>query len=645
MTNAKPILPAIALVVLGFLAFYPTLAGGFLWDDHLLITQNNLITSPGRLWMLWFSTVPYDYFPLTYSTFWLEYRLVGDSPLVYRITNLLLHLASALVFWRILLRLGMSPGAAFTAAAVWAVHPIHLQSVAWIAERKNTLSLFFGMLAARAFLERGRWLWLSVPLFAAACLAKTSLAPLPAVLAVLWWWHTGFFTKDRRRVLAAMFAISLVLSVVTIYYQSQHAIATDIVRDDSLLSRLLIAARAVWFYAGTTLFPFNLNFAHPRWPTGADQFANILPFAALAVAGGFLVAFRRQPWALATLVLGTCYILMLSPVLGFFDIYFMKYSLVSEHWQYPAGPILIAGVVAAAAHLKIKPAAAAVTVSGLLAALVVRAHLYAPTYLSEESLWASTARRTPNLTLARDNLSAELLAKRRLDEAASHITASLDLDPTSHRPWTNLARLSELRKDDIDALAAYQQARHLGPADPDTAFNLGQILARLHQPAAARAAFEDALRLNPSHPLALNNLAMLLWQQGDTARAELLFRQQIEVNHTSVPARVNLATLLATTGRLDEARNTAEAAFQLSPTHIPTLNLLGGIAKAQGDLPAAEQHFRQAAQLAPQAFEPLKNLALLLAQTHRPQEAAQVAARALKLNPSDESLKAITLGQ
>ena len=649
MSGWRIILGVATLAILAVAALFPTLAGGFLWDDRILITENNLITSQGRLWMFWFSTVPYDYFPLTSTTWWLEYRIFGEHPLGYRLVNLALHAGSAMLIWRLLPRLGMSEGAAFAAAAIWVVHPIHLQSVAWIAERKNTLSLFLALLAAMAFVNRGRTMWLSVPVFAAACLAKTSVVALPVVLAILWWWRAGFFTRDRKQALGAMVVIAAALSVVTIYYQSQHAIGHDVVRDDSILSRLLIAARAAWFYVGTTLLPVNLSFAHPRWVTGVGHWANLLAGITLAMAVLAVALQRRQLWAMPVTVICTCYLLLLSPVLGLINIYFMKYSLVSEHWQYPAGVVLVSAVVALISRWQLPQVVRLGLLWGVLLLLILRAHQYAPTYLSEESLWKLTAERNPSLVLAHDNLSAELLRQGRLDEAFVSIRRSLELDENGHIAWTNFGRLTELRGDALGALASYSRAQMLKPDSADAAFNLGQAQARLGDLTAARESLELAIRLDPSHSLALNNLAMVLWQQqgiGSTEqrRIESLLRQQIEVNHRSIPARVNLATLLAATGRLDEAERVGTEGLQLAGQTPPAtlLNLLGGLAGARQDATAAESYFRRAMQVDPSAFEPLQNLAMLLAKSGRTEEAAEVARRALAMRPGDERMREIS---
>ena len=383
---------AALLFFLTLLSYWPALQAGFIWDDDKMLTNNPFVRLPLGLFYIWGSTVLPDYFPLTSTSFWLEWRLWGMNAAGYHVTNVLLHAASACLLWRVLQALRI-PGA-WLAALVFAVHPVNVQSVAWITERKNTLCLFFSLLSVLWYLRsatrpptsglqppasspppssifhRPSALYvLSLLAFLCALLSKTAVVMLPFVLLLCHWWRRGgdsatALTSPAAAVnppssifhprlllrLAPFFALSLVLGLVTMWFQHHRAIGGDIIRTDDFLTRLAAAGRAVWFYAGKTLAPLDLCFVYPLWKIDPHAVVAWLPLAAVGITLTALWTLRRS-WGRPLLFAFTYFLLMLLPILGLVNVYFQRYSLVGDHWTYFASIGIIAMVVGAGAHL------------------------------------------------------------------------------------------------------------------------------------------------------------------------------------------------------------------------------------------------------------------------------------------------------
>ena len=264
---------ALALVILACLCYWPSLGGGFLWDDNALIADDPLIQSFSGLRGIWFSTIPYDYFPLTYTSFWLEWPFWGADPLGYRVINLLLHILSALLFWRLLGRLRV-PGA-WMGALLFAVHPVNVASVAWIAERKNTLSMVFYLASVLCWVEsegdrnRARWYAGALGFFVLAALSKSSVVMLPCVLLLLVWWKRGRIAWIDLWRTVPFFGVSLVTGLTTVWFQLHRSMAqADLQRTaEPMWQRVLIAGHSLWFYLGKAVAPVRLSMIYPRWET------------------------------------------------------------------------------------------------------------------------------------------------------------------------------------------------------------------------------------------------------------------------------------------------------------------------------------------------------------------------------------------
>jgi len=338
------------LVVATVVAYQPALRGSFIWDDDVYVTKNPLLMAPDGLWRIWFLLdSPSQYFPLTYTTFYLERPFWGLNPAGYHFVNLLLHCANALLVWRLLKRLAVP--AAWLAALIFALHPVEVESVAWITERKNVLMAFFFFLTLLAWLkfieEKSARPWrfyvLALVFYALALFAKTTACTLPAALLLILWLEKRPIGRWRLAQVAPFVAMGVGMGLVTIWWEHHHQGTEGKLFTIPWLERGLIASRAVWFYAGKLLWPANLAFSYPRWTISASDPAAYV-WALATAALGVAIWFGRRWTGRSVEVAAAFFGATLSPVLGFIMLYTFYYSFVADHYQYVAclGPIALA---------------------------------------------------------------------------------------------------------------------------------------------------------------------------------------------------------------------------------------------------------------------------------------------------------------
>jgi tetratricopeptide (TPR) repeat protein len=545
---------AAGLIGAVFLAYWPCLQGGFVWDDDAwTLNLRGLFEGVSGLGAIWARpTVLQQYYPLTATTFWLDYQLWGFWTTPYHVENVLLHLLSVWLFWKLLKRLEV-PGAGL-AAAILALHPLMVESVAWITERKNVLSLalFLGaMLAYGRFANDWRqavnqapsrqdwraYLW-ALALFLAAYLAKATAFAFPAVLLLTCWWKRGR-VRWRQDVLPVLpfFAASIGLGLATSWLERTHVGATGPDWDISFAERCLVAGRALWFYAGKLVWPADLCFIYPRWAMDARSLANWLwPVAALATVT-LLWLFRRRfgraPLAAALFFAGT-----LFPLLGFINGYFMRYSFVCDHWCYLPSLGLIALGAALATRLAERPRlrALAWSVGALvLAALAVLTFHQSPMYGDAETLYRTTLAKNPNADLAQNNLGLLLFQAGKTDEAAERFQRAVEIRPASAHAHNNLANALRLERRRREAAAHYEISLQLEPDNPSTCNNLAMLLATapdasLRNGARAVELAERARRLtHGENPVVLCTLAAAYAESGRFGEAVTTARRALEL--------------------------------------------------------------------------------------------------------------------
>jgi len=508
-----PIAGGLLLVALTFVAYAPALRGGFVWDDALYVRDDPLIKANDGLRRFWCTTEFTDYYALSNTSLWLEWRLWGNHPRGYHVTNILLHAVNALLIWRLLQRLRIP--AAWFAALVFALHPVNVMSVAWISERKNVLSLLFALLTLLAFLrwdDTRLWRWhvAAVGAFALALLSKTAVVMLPVVLLwCVWWRHNRVSPRDGVATIP-FFTLSLVMGLVTIWFERQHGIVHEVVRVDSFAARLAGAGWAIWFYVGKSLWPVGLATVYPRWDVNAASPMAWLPVFVVAVVGVGCWKFRAT-WGRGALFALGCFVAMLLPVLGFINIAFMAYSFVADHWQYAAIIPVIALACAAGAKAVERaqwrgwPAVAVFVAVALGAGTWRRAHVWH----DDETLWRDTLERNPAAWMAHNNLANVLLAQGHADEAAAQYQETIRLKPDYGNAHYNLGIVDFQRGDYSEATAQFRAAVRLKPRSAEAYNNLGAALAKMGQTNDAIAQFETAARLAPNWNEPRTNLGRL----------------------------------------------------------------------------------------------------------------------------------------
>ncbi len=587
MNNAwKSIGPGAALIILlTLVAYLPALRCGFVWDDDNLVVENPLIKKADGLYRFWCTTESPDYWPLTSTTWWLEWRLWGKNPLGYHVVNVILHALSAVLWWRVLARLKFP--AAWLAAAVFAVHPVNAESVAWIAERKNTLAMFFYALTLLGYLRfedtsRRRWYWLSVGTFALALLSKTSVVPLPFVLLLCAWWRRGKVDRTDLLRLVPFFALSVAAGLITIWFQYQQGMKPEVIHR-SLALRVAGAGWACWFYLWKALAPVHLMTVYPPWKIDTSSPLAYLP--SLIVLGCLGIFWRyRHSWGRPLLFAGGYFLAMLFPVLGVINMLYLALSPVADHFLYLSLIGVIAPIVAAGAQMcrvchgairgMIQIAAAVVVV--LLASLTWRQnHIYK----DRETLWNAALERNPRAWLAHGNLGIELRKQGRVREAIAH----------------------------------YEQALRLNPNDAETHNNLGESLLRQGRTQEAIDHLEQALRINPDYAEAHNNLGIVLAQAGRLPEAIKHWEQALQLKPDYAEPHYNWGVALAQAGQVPEAMRHWEQALRLKPDFAEAHYNLGVALEQAGKIKDAIGHYEQALRLKPDYTEAQNKLAQLRA--------------------------------
>ena len=585
----KPRLVLLLLIAAALLAYQPAWNGGFLWDDEGHVTREGLRGAEGLL-RIWFSPgATQQYYPVLHSVFWFFHQLWGSAPLGYHIANIVLHATSACLLFVLLRRLSV-PGA-LLAAFVFALHPVHVESVAWISELKNVLSGAFYLAAALAYLRfhdsRSRNSYaLALALFTLAVLSKTVTVTFPVGMAVILWWRDGRLRgREDLAPLAPFAAIGLIAGLVTVWFERTLIGAQGDEFALTLLERCLLAGRVVWFYALKIVWPADLMFVYPRWTIDASAAVQwIYPAALLACAAAAWMVWSRTRVPLASLLFFTA---TLFPALGFFDVYPFRYSYVADHFQYLASLGVIVPLAAALAMLGRRvttvPLKTMLAAAPIVVTLGVLTWQQAHIYTDSETLYRTTISRNAQAWFPRNNLAALLLQgdprPEQVDEAAALLRDAITLKPGYAEAHYNLGTALERQGRTSEAEEQYQRVLVLDPGQPRALARLAamghdrasDMLARglqfedSGQLTEAERAYQAAVRFDPARPAIYRALGRVLQKQDRREDAIAAYLQVLPLDPASFETHNDLGVLYAQSGDLQRAVKHFEAAVRLRP--------------------------------------------------------------------------------
>ena len=636
------VLPALALLAATLIAYWPALHGALLWDDIGHVTKPELQSLNG-LWRIWFDLgATQQYYPLLHTAFWIEHRIWGDHVLGYHLINVTWHVTSA-VLVAVLMRRWRLPGA-WLAAGLFALHPVHVESVAWISEQKNTLSTMCYLLAALAYVRFDQrrsvraYVWASL-LFVCALASKTTTATLPAVLLVVVWWRNGTLSWHRDvRPLVPWFVVGVAAGIFTAWVEHTFIGASGNGFDLGAIGRVLMAGRAIWFYLLSLFWPFGLMFTYPRWVIDvASPWQYVPPIAALAVVAVLWMRrdVRRAPLAGALVFFGT-----LVPVLGVVNVYPFLFSYVADHFQYVASLGVIVPVACGTtlvATSRVGTRTAAVLGIVIVSALGILTWRQSRMYRDVETLYRETIARNPSSWMAHGNLGIELAKQpATLGEAITHFEAAIRIRPEYVEGHRNLALAYWNAKRLDDAIREYQTALRIQPAYGADHMNLGRLLAaRPGRETEAGMHLETAVRLDPSLELAYYALGDLSAATHPDATVAY-YRAAVRLKPDHAEAHLNLANVLgAQAGRLDEAVAEYREAIRVRPDYPEAYFNIGSLLM---DVPGRGAEgvaaLEAAIRLRPNYAEAHSNLGLALSEMPgRTADAIAHLEQALRISP------------
>jgi len=633
-------LSGLALAALSIVVYSSALKGGFIWDDDDGILNNPLVRTTGGLKTIWLDPLRMtrreaSYWPLTYTTFWVEYRIFGEDPFGYHLNNVLLHAAVVLLVWIMLGK--MLKRGAWLAAALFAVHPIHAESVAWISERKDLLSALFYILAALAYLEFDRKkamraYFASVVLFILAMLSKSVAVTFPAAIVLYLWWKRHRLTARCLLPTIPLFIVALGFAVLGIVLERGHR-PMDYGLSPAM--RWILAGKAFWFYLWKVLWPTNLMPIYGRWPLNAKSVvSHVFP---LACPGSFALLYRmRDKWGKGPLMALGFFGVTLLPMLGFIKFPIFIYTCAADRYQYLAS----LGVITLVAFLLLKAAeklhtplppetsthkgghiphacrcqpAWAILLCVVLATLGTMTWIHSARYNTRETLFGYAVRKNPKSSYAHVYYGMSLVDRKAYEESEQQYLKAIELDPKAPNSWAVYGILLGVQGKLDRSIDCFKEALKYCPTDSTAYYNLGRVLFDQRRFEESTEASLKCVELDPYFVGGYVNLGAAKNELGQYEEATAAFQKALEIDSQHFEATLNLGLLHAAKGNSHEAERMFRRGLELKPDEPDCLCALGQVLKKKGNVAEGVAYLRLALEKKPNWVELGNKLAWLLA--------------------------------
>lgn len=641
-----PLLQAALMILVGWWVYWPVLHGDWIGDDNLYLAENPLLKDPARVWKAWFQPGSFlEYYPLQETVQWMQWRLWGNHTLGYHVTNVILHLASAFLFWRLLAKFRLR--LAWLGGLIFIIHPVMVESVAWISELKNTLSLPPLLLAMCAWIDyeehgRVRDYWLALGFFLAAMLCKIALAMFPLVILLYAWWKRERLAWNDLKITAPFFLISLTLSLISLVAGQQvgHGVARPalVLHLGGFFYRLDLAGLIISFYFAKSLVPVWPSSAYFEWTVNPHLLGQFLPWPILLGVICWLWS-KRLTWGRHALLGLGFFLINLAPFLGFISVSYMLSSWVYDHLLYMPIVGLIGLVVAGLGRLDellaLVPRLCSRGIFAILLALLAwESHDYAKVWINEEAVSLYDLKLNPQNSLLHFTLGYYLDKKGRHAEATLHYEQALEINPNYAQAHYNLGvDLAQEGKIE-EAASHFQSAVDIAPSYADAHYNLGLALELKGRMDEAMAHYQEALELNPKLAEAHYRLALALVQKGRVNQAIIQFQQALEIDSNDVNVRANLGLALSQAGEFGGAADQFKRVLEINPNDANAHTNLGIAFSQMGKMEEAVDQFKMVLEINPNDADAHTNLGIALLQQGQTDQAIGQLQEALRLKPN-----------
>lgn len=536
-----------------------------------------------------------DYLPLTISSLWIEWRLWGNNACGYHITNILIHFFYCIGIACIFQKLKWPGG--WIAAILFAIHPVNVETVAWITQRKNILCLFFTIFSTYAFIQelhKKRHHTISLILFICALLCKAASIMLPFWLLILMSCHfKQKFQKAALHLLPFMSVVGI-FAVITLYFQYANAMGHIPVRTDSIIERFLFSFQTILFYLSKAIFPNSLCFVYPISP---DKGIMLLGFFVLLICIAVLYKNRQQQWSKAAILGISFYVIHLIPVLGFFDIYFMRFSYVSDHWQ-SLSLIGVTSIVAAFLGKLIEQSSpknyiAYFLTLTLVIVFTIKTHNQCKNYLTEKALWEATLDCNPCSILPYDRLALIAVANNQYDIAEKYLKSSISIDASNWEGMMNLGNLYNRMEQDEKAEKMYLQALSINPKRSEIHINLGNLKLKKGQYSGAIIYYQNALQSMQNNAYIHFQLGLANIYADKTKESLHHFQTVLSLDPNHALANLHVGMILSKSQPFEAIRHIKKC-IQITPLLHEAHQMLGGIYADLCRCEDAKFHYKQA---------------------------------------------------